>query len=524
VVTTTKDEGAAFPRAALRWVEQQLDGRVVALERMVVRREAWRADIAHRDGSVRPVFLRIDRELAAGRPYPRNLARETALIRRLAGHPDIPVQRIHGWHDGHCVAIQSFEPGRAALHEAPRAEQHDVMLHFMEIMAAMHRLDVRTLDLPQFDMPATPEEHSLQELRAVDDPRLARLPVDGSAVLGAFGRRWLLNHVPRTVERTVLLQGDTGPGNFLFADHRVTAVVDWEWAHYGDPMEDVGNLWLRDYFTPSCQGDLTPYVQHYARKAGVTLDRQKAIYYLVHLLVRSVLTMPVLVRLGDWKSTLALNLGYQTMCDIACCEAIGLYHGLEEEPVEAVVPAAADDGDGLHELLAQQLELGVAPELPEGFARLTAAGGALIARYLAGRRGVQIVTNSTLVFSYARLNPALNIILTGGVFRKETESLVGPVTLKAISEFNVRLAFVGTDGFSVERGLTTAFSEGAEVIRAMRARATESWLVADSSKYGRAGFVRVMDLTDLHGVITDTRLAASDQAELNSSGVRARFV
>ena len=58
--------------------------------------------------------------------------------------------------------------------------------------------------------------------------RFARLPVDSSTVLGAFGRRWLLNHVPRAVERTVLLQGDTGPGNFMFENHRVTAVVYWE--------------------------------------------------------------------------------------------------------------------------------------------------------------------------------------------------------------------------------------------------------------------------------------------------------
>jgi len=385
VVTTTKDEGAAFPRAALRWVEQQLDGRVVALERMVVRREAWRADIAHRDGSVRPVFLRIDRELAAGRPYPRNLARETALIRRLAGHPDIPVQRIHGWHDGHCVAIQSFEPGRAALHEAPRAEQHDVMLHFMEIMAAMHRLDVRTLDLPQFDMPATPEEHSLQELRAVDDPRLARLPVDGSAVLGAFGRRWLLNHVPRTVERTVLLQGDTGPGNFLFENHRVTAVVDWEWAHYGDPMEDIGNLWLRDFFTPGCGGDLTPYVRHYCERAGITLDRQKAIYYLAHQMVRSVITLPALVQRPDWKSTVALNLGYQAVCDLLCCEAIGMYHGMAEPAGERLHIAGREPGGELYRVLAQQLEHGIAPALQDAFAKATAEGAARIARYLERR-------------------------------------------------------------------------------------------------------------------------------------------
>lgn len=147
-----------------------------------------------------------------------------------------------------------------------------------------------------------------------------------------------------------------------------------------------------------------------------------------------------------------------------------------------------------------------------------------IVSHLGARRGVRILTNSTLVVRHARLYPNLTVVLTGGTFHRTSESMVGPVALRTIEDFNVRLAFFGTDGFSVERGLTTAFSEGAEVIRAMRARATESWLVADSSKYGRAGFVRVMDLPDLHGVITDTRLAASDKAELNSSGVRARFV
>ena len=124
-------EQTAFPSTAVTWIEQQLGGRVTALERMVVRREAWRADIERGDGSVQPVFLRIDRELAAGRPYPRNLARESALIRHLAAHSDIPTQQLHAWSPEHCVAIQSFEPGRADLNNASRAEQHDVMLHFM---------------------------------------------------------------------------------------------------------------------------------------------------------------------------------------------------------------------------------------------------------------------------------------------------------------------------------------------------------------------------------------------------------
>lgn len=149
---------------------------------------------------------------------------------------------------------------------------------------------------------------------------------------------------------------------------------------------------------------------------------------------------------------------------------------------------------------------------------------ALIVRYLTGRRGVQIVTNSTLVFSYARLNPALNIILTGGIFRKETESLVGPVALRAIADFNVRLAFVGTDGFSLERGMTTQLVEGAEIVKAMRHQADETWLVADSSKYGKTGFVSVLPLSDVDGIITDDGLDMAARERMSEQSIRFRLV
>jgi len=147
-----------------------------------------------------------------------------------------------------------------------------------------------------------------------------------------------------------------------------------------------------------------------------------------------------------------------------------------------------------------------------------------IVGHLAGRRDVQIVTNSTLVFANARLNPALTVILTGGTFHRGSESLVGPVALRTLTDFNVRLAFLGTDGFTVERGLTTGFTEGVEVLRAMRERTQQAWLVADSSKYGRVGFASVMALQHLSGVISDDRLPAEAQQELIDSGVETQFV
>lgn len=149
---------------------------------------------------------------------------------------------------------------------------------------------------------------------------------------------------------------------------------------------------------------------------------------------------------------------------------------------------------------------------------------AMIVRHLTGRSGVQIVTNSTLVFNYARLNPALEVILTGGQYHRESESLVGPVALAAIRRFNARVAFVGTDGFTSDRGMTTQFAEGTEVIEAMNARSEETWLVADSSKYGRAGFVSVLELEQLNGIITDAGLAAGSADVLKQIAPTVRIV
>ncbi|MDR1390332.1 MAG: DeoR/GlpR family DNA-binding transcription regulator [Treponema sp.] len=138
---------------------------------------------------------------------------------------------------------------------------------------------------------------------------------------------------------------------------------------------------------------------------------------------------------------------------------------------------------------------------------------ALVVKYLQGKRDIHIVTNSTLVFSYARMNPNLQITMTGGEFRRPTESMVGPIALDTISRLNVTLAFVGTDGFSLERGMTTHLAEGAEIVKAMKAHAETTVLLADSSKFGRAGFISVLPLSKMELIITDSGLG-DEEAEL----------
>ena len=144
---------------------------------------------------------------------------------------------------------------------------------------------------------------------------------------------------------------------------------------------------------------------------------------------------------------------------------------------------------------------------------------ALVAGYLLGKRDVHIVSNSSLLLRYARTNPSLHLTLTGGEFRPMTESFVGSIALRELEQFHVRLAFIGTDGFSIENGLTTHLVEGAEINRMMSQRADKIILVADSAKFGRAGFAAVVPLANIDLLITDAGLAEPDRKRIKELGV-----
>ncbi|MES5483323.1 phosphotransferase family protein [Bradyrhizobium sp. INPA03-11B] len=99
----------------------------------------------------------------------------------------------------------------------------------------------------------------LAQIHAVDPARFAwldrRSPVQlvdqwlavyraGSVVRPVFelAFRWLASHVPADPDRPALVHGDFRNGNLMIGPEGVRAVLDWELAHIGDPMEDLG--WL----------------------------------------------------------------------------------------------------------------------------------------------------------------------------------------------------------------------------------------------------------------------------------------
>ncbi|MDF1569734.1 MAG: DeoR/GlpR family DNA-binding transcription regulator [Spirochaetaceae bacterium] len=149
---------------------------------------------------------------------------------------------------------------------------------------------------------------------------------------------------------------------------------------------------------------------------------------------------------------------------------------------------------------------------------------ALIGRYLLGKRNVKVVTDSTLLLPYARSNPALYLTFVGGTFSPEAESMVGPIAVQHLELFHVKTAFIGTDGFSVENGLTTHMMEATDVVRAMHNRSDRTVLLADSGKWGQAGFARIIPLNEIDTLVTDSELPEDARTNILEMGIELLIV
>lgn len=148
---------------------------------------------------------------------------------------------------------------------------------------------------------------------------------------------------------------------------------------------------------------------------------------------------------------------------------------------------------------------------------------AMLPRFLLGKQ-VQVVTNSTLFLPFVRTNPGLRVIMIGGEFKPYAEALVGPDTLRSLERFHVSKAFLGTDGFTLEKGFTSHSVELAEVVRQMAEQAREKILLADSSKLGRSGFAHIMPMEKMDHLITDTQFPEEEVARFEKIGVHVQRV
>jgi len=224
---------------------------------------------------------------------------------------------------------------------------------------------------------------------------------------------------------------------------------------------------------------------------------------------------------------LATDLGVTEMTirrDLAALEKKGLlarFHG------GAVLPQAmVQDLSFQAKLRARQDEkariaAAAAAMVHDGATIALAAGTtvAALARALAGKSNLTVVTNAVNIAWELTRNPSIHLVITGGRVRERSYAMVGPTAEQALRELAVDIAFVGVNGISPEFGFTTPNQEEAQVHRLMLHRARRAVILSDSSKFGRVAFARIASAQEVHTLITDNLAPAPVVEALRQDGV-----
>ncbi|GAA1591173.1 DeoR/GlpR family DNA-binding transcription regulator [Actinoplanes couchii] len=161
-------------------------------------------------------------------------------------------------------------------------------------------------------------------------------------------------------------------------------------------------------------------------------------------------------------------------------------------------------------------------EIPEDGAIILDAGTttARLAQLLPADRELTVVVNSPVLAATLGLKPNLTVLLLGGRVRGKTLATVDDWALRPLADMYVDVAFMGANGVSVERGMTTPDPAEAAVKRAMIAAARRVVLLADHTKIGNDYLAKFGALADTDLLITDTGLDEDLAAEVETTGVR----
>ena len=383
------DVAVGLPDDLVAWIEKVGGGRMVLADRMPggARKEAWFVDLAaDPDGSVTSCFLRYDRSDPALTKDPWTLHREATVYLALQDGP-VPVPRVLGVHPTHQAMLsERVEGGNWFSRIGDPAEAESTARDFMTKLAALHSLDAAALDLPAFPTVTTVAEAVVAELDEWERVLAARGGTPDPALV--FSLRWLRDHIPAYDRPPVLVQGDTGPGNFMYAGGKVTAVVDWELAHLGDPMDDIAWLSLRATQEPFT--DFPSRLREYEALSGNVVDEVRVRYYQVMAETKLQVMShrgPRHDGNGDDKGGGGSDVGngfiYQVLHRRLWLEALAAANDLELTPAET--PRARDprDSDWMYDAVLTQLRDVIVPRTTDPLAQARGKGVARIIKYLA---------------------------------------------------------------------------------------------------------------------------------------------
>lgn len=161
-------------------------------------------------------------------------------------------------------------------------------------------------------------------------------------------------------------------------------------------------------------------------------------------------------------------------------------------------------------------------ELPDEGAVIIDAGSTTerLADALPPDRELTVVVNAPPLATSLATRPNLTVLMLGGRVRRRTLATVDDWNLQQLSQLHVDVAFMGTNGLSLECGFTTPDPAEASVKRSMIAAARRAVVLADHTKIGNDYLARFATIGDVDTLITDDGLDLGLVEDFEQAGLR----
>jgi len=257
LVSSARLSGGASQETYRLEVETDAGEKTFALRRSAG--GVWNDDVAPGRAGIQTEALLMRLARQAGVPEPEVLA-------ELEREDELGHGILMEWLDGETLGARIVRSESLAEVRPKLARQCG------EILARMHAIDVESSGL-------------VSRLQRLDPRAFVEQTWEGYKLLGSpqpmidYAGRWLLDHLP-DAPRMALVHSDFRNGNLMIDETGVAAVLDWEIAHIGDPMRDLGwlctNSWRfgRRDLPVGGFGKLEDLFAGYEAESGLEVDRE----------------------------------------------------------------------------------------------------------------------------------------------------------------------------------------------------------------------------------------------------------
>ncbi|MBE8723262.1 transcriptional repressor AgaR [Sphingobacterium pedocola] len=120
---------------------------------------------------------------------------------------------------------------------------------------------------------------------------------------------------------------------------------------------------------------------------------------------------------------------------------------------------------------------------------------------------VNVITNALNIADELSSYKNINVIIPGGLLRRNSHSLVGAAAEETFKSYFCDKLFLAVDGLSIEHGLSTPSAEEAHLNRVMISISKEVIVVTDSSKFNKRSLAYITEISTVDKIITDSGIS-----------------